>query len=529
MSQPAHQAISRPTHEGLVVLDYGSQYTLLIARRLRELGVYAEVIDGLSQTPPKDFTVHGVILSGGPDSVYDIGARRLPAWIFDLKKPILGVCYGMQLLVKHFGGELRGGKGREYGRATLNLSPEMASPAARMFYNLPTTQTVWMSHGDDIAALPSCLTTAGLSDDGVVAAIVHHELPIVGLQFHPEVNHSEHGREMLRQFVKDVCRAPTNWDAGSRMDATLKHIRDTVGAGHVLVACSGGVDSTVAAALLAKALGPQKITAVFCDTGLMRQNEVEWVSGALRTLGLKHIEVLHSEGRFLSQLKGVTDPEAKRKIIGRLFIEEFERFAKGHPDAFTHLGQGTLYPDVIESAGHGAGAKVIKSHHNVGGLPEKLDLKLCEPLRFLFKDEVRELGQQLGLPTELVDRHPFPGPGLAVRILGEVTPEYLRMVRESDDVFIKALREHKLYDAVWQAFTVLLPVKSVGVMGDNRTYQMTIALRAVTSSDGMTAGVGDLPMSFLTRVAADVVKKVTGINRVVYDITTKPPATIEWE
>lgn len=528
-SPPSHQSVTRPADGGLVVLDYGSQYTLLIARRLRELGVYAEIVDGMKREPPADFKVQGIILSGGPDSVYDIGSRRIPAWVFETKKPILGVCYGMHLLAEHFGGKLRGSKGREYGRATLRLNPELGSPASRMFYNLPVTQTVWMSHGDDIAKLPDCMQASGYSEDGVLAAVTHNELPIAGLQFHPEVHHTEHGREMLRQFVKDVCRAPTNWDAGSRLDATLKHVQDTVGTGHVLVACSGGVDSTVVAALLAKALGPDRVTAVFCDTGLMRKNEVEWVSGALKTLGLKHVEVLRAEDRFLAALAGVVDPEAKRKLIGRLFIEEFEGYAKSHKNDFTHLGQGTLYPDVIESAGHGAGAKVIKSHHNVGGLPEKLHLKLCEPVRFLFKDEVRLLGEQLGLPHDMVHRHPFPGPGLAIRILGEVTRDHLRIVREADDVFIRALRDAKLYSTVWQAFTVLLPVKSVGVMGDNRTYQMTMALRTVTSSDGMTAGVGDLPMEFLTRVAADIVKKVDGVNRVVYDITTKPPATIEWE
>ena len=313
------------------------------------------------------------------------------------------------------------------------------------------------------------------------------------------------------------------------LQATLTYIRESVKDGHVLVACSGGVDSTVAAALLAKALGPERVTAVFCDQGLMRKDEVSWVSNALKQLGLNHVEVLDSRHTFLTALAGVTDPEAKRKLIGRLFIEEFERYATGHKAEFSHLGQGTLYPDVIESAGHGAGAKVIKSHHNVGGLPERLKLKLCEPLRYLFKDEARQLGFQLGLPADMVDRHPFPGPGLAVRILGDITEERLHILRESDAIFIQALREHDLYDKVWQAFAVLLPVKSVGVMGDNRTYQMTIALRAVTSTDAMTAGVSDLPMSFLTHVAAAIVKKVDGVNRVVYDITTKPPATIEWE
>ncbi len=529
MTTPSHQQISRPAHEGFLVLDYGSQYTLLIARRLREIGVYAEVIDGRATEPPKDFQVYGIILSGGPDSVYDIGSRRAPEWVFAADKPILGICYGIHLLVERFGGKLQGGKGREYGRAGIKFKPEIGAPAARIFYGLPVQQTVWMSHGDDISEMPSCFLTAAESEDGVIAAMVHKELPIAGLQFHPEVNHTEYGKQLLANFVKNVCRAPMNWDAGSMMDATLKHVRETVGSGHALVACSGGVDSTVAAALLAKALGPSKVTAVFCDTGLMRLNEVPWVSGTLKKLGLKHVEVLNSATKFLGELKGIEEPEQKRKVIGRLFIEEFERFAKGHQDEFTHLGQGTLYPDVIESAGHGAGAKVIKSHHNVGGLPDKLHLKLVEPLRFLFKDEVRQLGEQLGLPHDMVHRHPFPGPGLGVRILGEVTKERCDILRAADDVYISALREHKLYDQIWQAFAVLLPVKSVGVMGDNRTYQMTIALRAVTSTDGMTAGVSDLSIGFLSRVAADIVKKVDGVNRVVYDITTKPPATIECE
>ncbi len=521
--------VARPAHSGILVLDYGSQYTLLITRRLREIGIYAEVIDGRAAQAPADFEVAGVILSGGPDSVYEVGARRLPTWVLPLNKPILGICYGMQLLVEHFGGELRGGKGREYGRAKLHLTPEVIGPSGALFYGMPVAQTVWMSHGDDVSRLPADMLAVGHSDDGVVAAMVHRSLPIAGLQFHPEVNHSEHGQKLLDNFVRQVCRAKINWDSGSMLESTLRYIRESVGSANVLVACSGGVDSTVAAALLAKALGPERVTAVFCDTGLMRKDEVSWVSNALKDLGLSHVEVLHSEALFLGQLAGVTDPETKRKIIGRLFIEEFERYATGHKAEFTHLGQGTLYPDVIESAGHGAGAKVIKSHHNVGGLPEKLKLKLCEPLRYLFKDEARRLGAQLGLPAEMVDRHPFPGPGLAVRILGEITAERLHILREADAVFIQALREHGHYHEIWQAFAVLLPVKSVGVMGDNRTYQMTVALRAVNSTDAMTAGVGDLPMSFLTHVAAAIVKKVDGVNRVVYDITTKPPATIEWE
>ncbi len=521
--------VSRPAHEGLLVLDYGSQYTLLIARRLRELGFYAEVIDGRAYKAPEDFKAFGLILSGGPDSVYDEGSRKLPDWVLTSNLPILGICYGMQLLVEHFGGSLRGGKGREYGHAHLLLESEIGTPAGSTFHGLDTEEVVWMSHGDDVEKLPPTMKVVGHSRDGVVSAIVHTEKPIVALQFHPEVEHSVNGKTLLNNFVAKVCRAPRNWDGGSMLEATKTYIRESVGDGHVLVACSGGVDSTVAAALLAKALGPERVTAVFCDTGLMRKNEVTWVSTALKQLGLKHIEVLNSEAKFLGELNGVTDPEQKRKIIGRLFIEEFERYAKAHDTEFSHLGQGTLYPDVIESAGHGAGSKVIKSHHNVGGLPEKLHLKLCEPLRYLFKDEVRALGEALGLPHDMVYRHPFPGPGLAVRILGDITKERLAILREADDIYIKALRDHGHYENVWQAFAVLLPVKSVGVMGDNRTYQMTIALRAVTSSDAMTAGVSDLPLSFLSKVAAEIVGKVNGVNRVVYDVTTKPPATIEWE
>jgi GMP synthase (glutamine-hydrolysing) len=525
----ADHTVTRPVHEGLLVLDYGSQYTLLIARRLRELGIYAEVVDGMASQPPKDFHFQGIILSGGPDSVYEQGSRRIPSWVLSSNVPILGICYGMQLLVEHFGGRLRGGHSREYGRAQMVINRSVEAPMASLFRDIHDQTVVWMSHGDDIELLPADMVQIGATTDKVMAAVVHRKLPIAALQFHPEVQHTACGGELLKRFAIESCHAKTNWDPGSRLEATLAYIRETVGNGHALVACSGGVDSTVAAALLAKALGPDRVTAVFCDTGLMRKNEVPWVAGALKKLGLKHVEVLHSENLFLDTLTGVTDPETKRKIIGRLFIEEFERFAKAHTDSFTHLGQGTLYPDVIESAGHGAGSKVIKSHHNVGGLPEKLHLPLVEPLRFLFKDEAREIGEQLGLAHEMVYRHPFPGPGLAVRILGEITREDLEIVREADDVFISALRTSGLYDQVWQAFCVLLPVKSVGVMGDNRTYQKTIALRAVTSSDAMTAGVSDLPMSFLTQVAADIVKRVHGVNRVVYDITTKPPATIEWE
>jgi GMP synthase (glutamine-hydrolysing) len=521
-----NKSLDRPVDHGILVLDYGSQYTLLITRRLREIGAYSEIIDGRVTQPPKGFKVKGVILSGGPDSVYEAGSRSLPDWVMALGVPVLGICYGMQLLVEDSGGSVRAATKREYGKAVMT-SKKTSSPAGQLF-DPGTVQTVWMSHGDDIAKIPAQYELAAETDGHVVAAITHKTLPVVGLQYHPEVAHSEKGSELLRRFAKDLCQMPLDWDGKARVEALSAHIRDTVGSGHVLVACSGGVDSTVTAALLQKALGPSRVTAVFCDTGLLRQNEVEWVSEKLKLLGLKHIEVLKSAPRFFEALKGVTDPEDKRKLIGRLFIEEFEAYAKDHKE-FTHLAQGTLYPDVIESAGHGAGAKVIKSHHNVGGLPERLALKLVEPFRWLFKDEVRTIGLELGLPEELIHRHPFPGPGLAVRILGEVTPDCVKILQAADDIFISSLKEDGLYHVPWQAFAVLLPVKSVGVMGDNRTYQQTIALRAVTSSDGMTAGVAELPLSFLTKVSDRIVRNVQGINRVVYDVTTKPPATIEWE
>lgn len=520
------KAFERPVNKGILVLDYGSQYTLLIARRLREIGSYSEIIDGRSSSPPEGFEVKGIILSGGPDSVYEAGSRSLPSWVMSLKVPVLGICYGMQLLVETAGGKVRAGTKREYGKAVMH--PKRTSSPASLLFGGTNSQTVWMSHGDDIGEIPSSYELAGETDDHVVAAITHKTLPIAGLQYHPEVAHSDQGKELLKAFVKNLCHMELDWDGKARTGALCRYIQETVGAGHVLVACSGGVDSTVTAALLQKALGPERVTAVFCDTGLLRKNEVDWVSDKLKVLGLRHIEVLRSAPRFFKALVGITDPEEKRKIIGRLFIEEFESFAKKHTE-FTHLGQGTLYPDVIESAGHGAGAKVIKSHHNVGGLPEKLHLKLVEPFRWLFKDEVRSIGLELGLPKELIERHPFPGPGLAVRILGDITSDKVKMLQEADDIFVSALKEDGLYHVPWQAFAVLLPVKSVGVMGDNRTYQQTIALRAVTSSDGMTAGVADLPLSFLTKVSDRIIRRVHGINRVVYDITTKPPATIEWE
>lgn len=521
--------MQRPVNEGFLILDYGSQYTLLIARRLREIGVYAEIIDGSRQTAPTDgFQFHGIILSGGPDSVGEEGARTLPAWVSSAGKPILGICYGMQLMAEASGGKLRSGHQREYGKSHLTFDFKELPAYASSLRKLPLEQIAWMSHGDDVEAPHETFATLATTDDNVIAVIAHREKPWIGLQFHPEVQHSEHGEALLQAFVFDICKAPRNWDSSQMLESSIQKIRENVGKGTVLMAVSGGVDSTVAAVLLARALGSERVHAVFVDHGLLRKNEAIWVQEQFAAMGV-HLTTLNKKDEFYRDLAGITDPEQKRKIIGRKFIEAFEEFAKGHKGEFTHLGQGTLYPDVIESAGHGAGAKVIKSHHNVGGLPEKLALELVEPFRYLFKDEVRTIGRALNIPDLLIDRHPFPGPGLAVRILGAIDPEKVRILQEADAIFIRHLHEQNLYKEVWQAFAVLLPVKSVGVMGDNRTYQEVCALRAVTASDGMTAGVGDLPISFLVKVGNEIVRKVHGINRVVYDVTTKPPATIEWE
>ena len=528
--------------QGILVLDYGSQYTLLIARRLRELGVYAEVHDpaalmhevlDLNHLPFKPI---GIILSGGPDSVADKGARAMPRWVTPAGLPILGICYGLQLLAHVHGGRVRAAAKREYGRAHMRLLAGAESHP--LMLGVPRDSIAWMSHGDDVEHLPNGWTQIALTEGGVLAAAGHISQPWYGLQFHPEVEHTAAGRAILENFSLNICRARPDWTAGTMVEEAIQKVQQDVGPhGRVLVACSGGVDSTVLAAVVEKALGPERVTAVFCDTGLMRKDEVPWVSEALRGMGLRDVRVISARDRFMKALAGVTDPEEKRRRIGRLFIELFEGFANEDKKyaaslglhGFSHLGQGTLYPDVIESAGHGAGAKVIKTHHNVGGLPDRLALKLCEPFRFLFKDEVRAIGRALGLASELVDRHPFPGPGLAVRIPGEVTPERVAILQEADAVFIHALRKNGLYPKIWQAFAVLLPVQTVGVMGDNRTYENVVALRAVTSTDGMTAEAGELPFEFLTTVAREIVQNVRGVNRVVYDITSKPPATIEWE
>lgn len=519
----------RPTDEGILVVDYGSQYTLLIVRRLRECGVYAELVSAESNQAPEGFKCYGVILSGGPDSVGEERSRRLPPWVLGSGLPILGICYGMQLLADAFGLSVRSATKREYGRSKVLWRRNVRSEMAKQWVGqLPEETNVWMSHGDDVDYKSSgVFELIGESSDGVVAAIVHESKPIFGLQFHPEVTHTEFGAEILTHFAHKVCQAPQNWHGASMIERLVAGIQDEVGDGKVLVAVSGGVDSSVASVLLTKALGADKVTPVFVDTGLLRLGEVPWVQDRLKKAGLRNLMTIDAGERFLKLLQGEDDPERKRKKIGHQFIHEFEKFAEGK--AFDFLGQGTLYPDVIESAAHGHGSKVIKSHHNVGGLPDTLKLRLIEPFRYLFKDEVREVGLGLGLDPELIQRHPFPGPGLAVRIMGDVTPERVRILQEADHVFIEGLREAQLYHHAWQAFVVFLPVRTVGVMGDNRTYQNVVALRAVTGSDAMTADVAHLPMDFLVKMADRIVRKVDGINRVVYDVTSKPPATIEWE
>jgi GMP synthase (glutamine-hydrolysing) len=517
-------------HHGILILDYGSQYTLLIARKFREIGVYAEIIDGRSDKAPADFTVWGIVLSGGPDSVGEAASRTLPSWVLEMGKPILGICYGMQLLMDAFGGRVRSGTEREYGDSKVRFDFSKVPLGKEAFPDLgKTEELVWMSHGDDVEVLAKGFHVVGKSLGGVIAAVAHESKPIMGLQFHPEVEHTPKGKEILAGFVSHFCKQSFDWQPAQVMESCIAEIKQEVGSGRVLMAVSGGVDSTVAVSLMVKALGPKRVTACFIDNGLLRKDERQSVEKELGSLGIEDLVVLDKGKNFLEALKGLVDPEEKRKAIGRVFAREFEAFARAHKDEFTHLGQGTLYPDVIESARHGAGAKVIKTHHNVGGLPDDLKFKLVEPFKNLFKDEVRKIGANLGISPMLLGRHPFPGPGLGVRVLGEVSEEKLATLREADDIFINRLRQQGLYDSVWQAFVVLLPVKSVGVMGDNRTYQWVCALRAVHAADGMTASVSPLPMEFLTEVAAEIVRKVHGINRVVYDITTKPPGTIEWE
>ncbi len=517
--------MEKPT---LLICDYGSQYTFLIARKLRELGAYSEIIDGRSTTTPDLSCIHGIILSGSPDSVKSSTAATIPTWVLASEKPVLGICYGMQLLSHSLGGSVQSLEKREYGRELLKLSTESSDLGKQFFSNTLSGQTVWMSHGDDVRTLPRDFEVLAHSESGAVAAIAHRTKPWLGLQFHPEVHHSEQGLSLLRNFAEKICKMKLTWTPKGIIEQISENLNRTLKkTDKLILAISGGVDSTVCGVLLTKLLGKDRVPCLFVDHGLLRQGESEETFTKLQELGLK-VQRLEKGELFLKNLRGIADPEEKRKIIGHTFIQVFDEYVATQT-GFTHLVQGTLYPDVIESAGTGSKASVIKSHHNVGGLPDHLKLTLVEPFRYLFKDEVRLLGKELGVPAQLTLRHPFPGPGLAIRIVGELTAEKIAIARKADHIFIESLRQENHYEKIWQAGVVLLPVKSVGVMGDERTYEWTCALRAVHAVDAMTAHVGELPLSFLCKVADQIVRNVPGINRVLYDITSKPPATIEWE
>jgi GMP synthase (glutamine-hydrolysing) len=505
----------------VVVLDFGSQFTQLIARRIREARVRSVVLP--FSTPAADLRAmapKGIVLSGGPSSVYDEKAPHGDDGVFDLGIPVLGLCYGMQLMARRFGGGVGRAPGREYGRAVVEVT------GGRLLGSLGTSETVWMSHGDHVETVPDGFAVTARTANAPVAAFEDPARGLYGLQFHPEVHHTEHGAEILEAFLYQVCGCAPRWTMAGFRDAAVAKIRETVTEGVVLGGLSGGVDSTVAAVLIREAVG-ERFRGVFVDTGLLRKDEGRHVLAAFERIGLP-VTGVDASDRFFEALAGVADPERKRKIIGGLFIDVFTENAKA-VDGAAWLAQGTLYPDVIESVSiHGPSA-VIKTHHNVGGLPEKLGFKLVEPLRELFKDEVRRLGEELGIPREMLYRHPFPGPGLAVRIPGEVTREKARILQEADAIFIEELHASGDYDRTAQAFAVLLPVRSVGVMGDGRTYEYVAALRAVTTADYMTADWARLPHDLLDRVSRRIVGEVRGVNRVVYDVTSKPPATIEWE
>lgn len=507
----------------IVILDFGSQYNQLIARRIREMGVYAEIIPYFTELEKiKEMEPKGIILSGGPASVYLEDAPTIDKAIYDLGIPVLGICYGMQLTTHLLGGEVERADKQEFGKADLILD-DKENP---MFANIPESSQVWMSHADHVTTLAEGFTKIAHTDSSV-AVIENKEKNIYAVQFHPEVTHSVYGKELLSNFVFEVCKCEKNWSMGDYIENTVNSIKETVGDRKVILALSGGVDSSVAAVLIHKAIGDQ-LSCFFVDTGLMRKNEAEKVMATYGEHFHMNIECIDAEDRFLSKLGGVADPEAKRKIIGKEFVEIFEEQKQRYKDA-DFLAQGTIYPDVIESQSVKGPSATIKSHHNVGGLPENMQFELLEPLRELFKDEVRKVGRELGIPNHMIDRHPFPGPGLGIRILGEVNKEKADILREADDIFIEELRNEGLYDKVSQAFVVLLPVKSVGVMGDERTYEYTAVLRSADTTDFMTATWSHLPYEFLGKVSNRIINEVKGINRLAYDISSKPPATIEWE
>ena len=522
----------------ILILDFGSQVTQLIGRRLRELNVFCEIYP-YNKVPALDASVKGVILSGSPCSVRQPNAPQVDVSTFKGRLPLLGICYGAQYLAHHFGGRVEASDTREYGHAMLTVTAD--SPLLK---GVSRQTQVWMSHGDSISALPEGAEVIASTADVVNAAYQFKDEPTYAVQFHPEVYHTTEGSRMLENFAMGICGCKGDWTPDSFIETTVEALRAQIGTEKVILGLSGGVDSTVAGVLLNKAIGKQ-LTCIFVNNGLLRKNEFSDVLASYKDMGLNVIGADASVD-FLQALKGVTEPEAKRKAIGRLFVETFDKYAKGIEGA-RWLAQGTIYPDVIESAGIPGIASKIKSHHNVGGLPEEMNLKVVEPLRMLFKDEVRRVGRALGIPAALINRHPFPGPSLAIRIIGEVTEEKLAVLREADDIFIRGLRTYdctgmgfpsasdprvmatNLYDAIWQAGVILLPVKSVGVMGDERTYENPVALRAVVSTDAMTADWFPFPYDFLRTVSNEIIRKVRGVNRVVYDITSKPPGTIEWE
>lgn len=517
-------------NEKILILDFGSQYTQLIARRIRELYVYSEIVP-FNKIPELDDSIKGVILSGSPFSVKDENALHTDLSKVIGKRPVLGICYGAQYIAQSYGGKVERSLKREYGKANLSRLYKEEDPFLKV---IPEDSQVWMSHGDTIMEVPEQFEVlAGTAHIDVAAYRSKNgafDQPVYGIQFHPEVSHSLDGMHFLRNFVKDIAGCHSEWTPAAFVEETVAALKQQIGKDHVLMGLSGGVDSTVAASLLHEAIG-DNLVCIFVDNGLLRKDEYEEVLHSYKDMGLRVVGVDAKEA-FYSELKGISDPEQKRKVIGRVFIETFEREALKleEEDRDIHwLGQGTIYPDVIESVSVHGPSVTIKSHHNVGGLPEKLKLKIVEPLRMLFKDEVRLVGKELAVPQHILNRHPFPGPGLGIRILGDVTPDKVKMLQEADAIYINNLRKFGLYDKVWQAGTILLPIQSVGVMGDERTYEKTVALRAVDSRDGMTAEWSRLPHDFLATVSSEIINNVKGINRVVYDISTKPPSTIEWE
>lgn len=505
--------------EKIIILDFGSQTTQLIGRRVRELDTYCEILP-YNKFPENDPSVKGVILSGSPFSVYDDKAFRIDLSKVIGRYPVLGICYGAQFMAYMNGGKVEPANTREYGRAHLTKI-DSSNP---LFKGIGQGTQVWMSHGDTITSIPDDFKIIASTDEVKVAAYEISGKNVWGVQFHPEVFHTEDGTQLLKNFVAGICGCRQDWSPASFIESTVAELKDMLGDDKVVLGLSGGVDSSVAAVLLNRAIG-KNLTCIFVDHGMLRKNEFKNVLHDYECLGLNVIGV-DASSKFFSELKGVIEPERKRKIIGKGFIDVFDEEAHKIKDV-KWLAQGTIYPDCIESLS--ITGTVIKSHHNVGGLPEKMNLKLCEPLRLLFKDEVRRVGRELGMPEHLIKRHPFPGPGLAVRILGDITPEKVRMLQEADDIFIQGLRDWDLYDKVWQAGVILLPIQSVGVMGDERTYERAVALRAVTSTDAMTADWAHLPYEFLGKISNEIINKVKGVNRVCYDISSKPPSTIEWE